>query len=118
MLGIWRNRWALFGGFVGLASGILLTVCATLETSRAVLPDQIHDTLKLVADWQLDHMATSPIATDPAAYSSTTGWLQAVILYRTGALGRALRGPALFRSRSQDWRAERVAVGSASLSWR
>jgi unsaturated rhamnogalacturonyl hydrolase len=77
MLKIWRNRCALFGGFVGLASGILLTVCATLATSRAVSPDQIHETLKLVADWQLDHMATSPTATDPSAKSSTTGWVQA-----------------------------------------
>jgi len=45
MLGIWRNRCALFGGFVGLASGILLTVCATLATSRAASLDQIHETL-------------------------------------------------------------------------
>jgi unsaturated rhamnogalacturonyl hydrolase len=69
--GAWRL--GVFGGLFSLAGGILLSVYAR----SAVLPsipsgDKIQDTLKLVADWQLDH-----IANIPTLDSEETGWVQA-----------------------------------------
>ena len=70
------RRQSVFGGLFSLVSGILLSVCATSASLRPTSTDQIQNTLKLVADWQLNHMVNS-VAADPTANSTETGWVEA-----------------------------------------
>ena len=69
--GAWR--FSVFGGIFSLAGSILLSVHATSATLPSIsLGDKIQDTLKLVANWQLDQ-----IANIPTQDFEETGWVQA-----------------------------------------
>ncbi len=67
------GRFSVFGGLFSLAGGILLCAQATSAILPSTSPgDKIQDTLKLVANWQLDQMAN--ISTP---HLEETGWVQA-----------------------------------------
>ena len=69
--GAWR--FSVFGGIFSLAGSILLSVHATSATLPSIsLRDKIQDTLKLVANWQLDR-----IVNIPTQEFEETGWVQA-----------------------------------------
>ena len=69
--------------FFTLASGVLLSVYVTVFLSLFSQDDKIQKTLKLVADWQLAHMAAGP------SHRLGGNWLGAgVVLYWVGSLSR------------------------------
>src|SRR6478736_4313470 len=81
-----------FSGFSTLAIGVLLSVYAiTALLSGFSQDDKIQKTLKIVADWQLAHMATVSIKD-----SQETGWVQASFYIGLARLAATSNDPRYF----------------------
>lgn len=99
------RRLGVFGGFSSLASGILLGVYVLPTFLPFFSPDgKIQEILKLVADWQLEH-----IVAHSNRDSDDTGWVQAsfyIGLARWAATSNDPRYFEIIRKLGQrnDWR--------------
>ncbi len=80
-----------FSAFFTLASGVLLSVYGTVFLSLLSQDDKIQKTLKLVADWQLTHMAAVP-----AIDAEDTGWVQASFYIGLARLAETSNDPRYF----------------------
>jgi unsaturated rhamnogalacturonyl hydrolase len=90
--GAWRL--AIFGGVFCFAGGILLSVYVKFAVLPSIPPsDRIQNTLKLAADWQLDH-----ITEVPTLDSEETGWVQASFYIGLARLAARSDDPRYFEA--------------------
>jgi unsaturated rhamnogalacturonyl hydrolase len=99
------GRLVVFGGLFALAVGILLSVYAiTMLLTSYSSASKIQATLKLVADWQLSHMAKNPTPD-----SEETSWVQASFYIGLAIWATTSDDPRYFETirnlgQRNDWR--------------
>lgn len=99
------GKLSVFGAFLSLAGGVLLSGYATSATLPSTSPaDKIKNTLKLVANWQLDQMTN--ISTPDL---EETGWVQASFYIGLARWAVSAADPRYFEAirklgQRNDWR--------------